>query len=234
MLGPTLQKIFAPSGNNTNSFPKHSMFFAQETVDYQLNLWRDENIFQTTSGYAYVLNLPDAGCVTPGFLTTDMVGIIRPEDYSLENFMKFISIRDDLNYLDPRCLPLDNSHLICIRFGRNVDQGRPGFIALRRDSNGLWSYKPLSPKGGCAQIDIPLQIDCNGAPIECPVKACLGKYTEFGGFYALKYDGTLFHQRVNLPNACDIIRHIQPTNISPVEVRGQGLPKREIYHAPMA
>lgn len=166
------------------------------------DLWIDEEMQFFTSSYAYALNCPYAGLVFPGDLTAHLE--VDPKQIGMTEMHKNAMCLfrcDGLNDLSAQCVPAEPCHVIAIRFGIEPMTGRIDHIALRRDDNGLWSFKRHEERAGCRRIVRPRQTDFSGHLIENPETADFGPLTCFGGYAAIPYEGIPFRRRYGNPLA---------------------------------
>lgn len=119
------------------------------------------------------------------------------------NFFDTSALHDSLEYdgainIPAACVPRDNSSIFTVRFGQHFENDQPGLLILRRDENGLYSYKHFFGYIACGQRQQILNIDFSGKPITDPEKADFAGLDQFGGYWAIPYDGIPYKPAVNI------------------------------------
>lgn len=160
-------------------------------ADFTPHLWTGDEITYRTAGWAYALNCPEIGRSMPGDLITNKeTDNDRPTSTNFNNVMSY----DGLFALERQHLPDTNEHAVAIRYGRDPVTHRLEYIALRRDSNGLWSFMRHQKKMGCRRALKPRQTDFQNALIHDPETADFGQLSAFGGYAAIPYAGIPFRR----------------------------------------
>lgn len=174
-------------------------------VNFSANAWNSAHLLDLVGPYAYTLNLPQIGECKPGHLMTNpmaeqLMGC-RSSSSNLPQTptdMEYAMHEDGMYYHSPDSAP-QQGHAIGF-FLKQAQRNHPAEILyLRRDSNGLWSYREITEKGGCRRPYLPRQYDFSGKPICNPQKADLGKFTQCLGFASIPYEGVLYYRRIVLP-----------------------------------
>ncbi len=164
----------------------------QIAVRFNPHAWRP--IFDNVSGYAYALNIPQAGDVRPGELLQKpgLEGIVERRPSTSPSDLQARLRADGLNLFD---FPIaGNGHVIAIFSNGKKER------AFRQDSNGFWSYLPEGERMRCGKPFLPRQYDESQKPMKDIFKANLGDYKQFVTFASTPYAGVSYYKRLTLTN----------------------------------
>jgi len=176
--------------------------------------WKRAHIAHFTGAYAYALNLPGIGHAEPGYLKCAFSHALRNNEINAESLTKNLE-RDGLLYVPGGSPFNDGEHCIVMRFGLQVPFGDnrkkrrttgPGYLLLRLDQDGYWSYKhDFNDTRRCGDnAPYPHNKDFQGEPVTDPYTASLGEYDEaIPGFFSIPYEGLEYHPAEGAPHSLE-------------------------------
>ncbi len=195
-----LNHIFDKPENDTNTKMSFSSMPGPQEIDFNPQDWMDQSILETCGPYAYALNTPELGeCKVGCILTNPEMDEhdSRGSSYATPDLLRRgVETLDGLHYFGDM-LPGEGYVLAFFR-RPDMTPGKNGLLILRRDSNGLWSYKPVEDRKGCRNHAAPRQVDFSQQPLSNPYKADLNGHSVFLGYAAIPYSGLPFYPRLSI------------------------------------